>query len=120
MDLEQLRQYCLSKAGTTEGMPFGDDTLVFKVLGRLFALVGLATPEVRVNLKCDPQRAVELREAYPDSIQPGYHMNKKHWNTVDFGGELSAEFQRELIDHSYDLVVQKMPKKLRDELKGLA
>ncbi len=111
MDIELFRAYCLKKPGVEETLPFGEETLVFKVLGKIFALTGLARDEFRVNLKCDPERAIELREQYPEDILPGYHMNKKHWNTVFFESNLPNALLRELIDHSYDLVVNKMSKK---------
>lgn len=119
MNIEQLYQYCLNKNGVTEDFPFDEDTLVFKVLGKIFLLVSLKGYEsghASINLKADPNYAEELRSTY-ESIQPGYHMNKKHWNTVKIHtGELSPKFITELIDHSYDMVVKSMPKKLRDTL----
>ena len=102
MNIEELREYCLSKEGTSEGFPFGDDTLVFKVSGKIYALANLDGP-LRLNLKCDPERAVELREQYEDII-PGYHMNKKHWNTLVMEASLPDRLVRDLIDHSYQLV----------------
>ena len=101
----------------TEEFPFDETTLVFKVMGKMFALTGLDTPEFKVNLKCDPDRSIELREEY-ESIIAGFHMNKKHWNTVSSDGTISNEFFKELIDHSYDLVVKGLPKKLRDQMKN--
>lgn len=115
MDLETLRTYTLSKKAVTEDMPFGENTLVFRVLGKIFALTGLDTEGCRVNLKCDPDYAIELREQYDDII-PGYHMNKKHWNTVICDNSLDDKFIRSLIDHSYDMVVKSLPKALRMEL----
>ena len=117
MDVEELREYCLKKKGVTEGFPFGEDTLVFKVMDKMFALTGFAKPS-RVNLKCDPERAVELRERYEDII-PGYHMNKKHWNTVMMEAGVSNKMLKEFIDHSYDLVVSSLPKKKREELEKM-
>ena len=111
----QLYDYCLGKPGATETYPFGEDTLVFKVGGKMFALSGFETIPPRMNLKCDPERAIALREEYP-SVLPGYHMNKKHWNTVIFDGSLPDDLARELIDHSYDLVVSSLPQKAREEL----
>ena len=109
--------YCLAKPGVEETLPFGPDTLVMKVAGKMFALTGLDEADFRLNLKCDPIRAVELREQYPDLIIPGWHMSKKHWNTVYVeNGELSDSLVRELIDHSYDLVVAGLPKKAREAL----
>ncbi|PHN06182.1 MmcQ/YjbR family DNA-binding protein [Flavilitoribacter nigricans] len=118
MNLEEFREYCLSKKGVEETFPFGEETLVFKVMGKMFALTGLDSETATANLKCDPLRAVELRESHPQII-PGYHMNKKHWNTVELETGLDNELLTELIDHSYDLVVEKMPKKLREELNNL-
>lgn len=118
MNIEEFREYCLSKKGVEETFPFGEDTLVFKVMGKMFALTSLAQGEFTVNLKCDPDRALELREHHPEVI-PGYHMNKRHWNTIEFETGLDPQLLVELIDHSYDLVVQKMPKKLREELDQL-
>lgn len=103
MNIEELREYCLSKSNTTESFPFDLETLVFKVNGKIFALTSLDTAELTINLKCDPERAVELREQY-SCIIPGYHMNKIHWNTVIINGILSDQQIRELIDHSYELV----------------
>ncbi len=118
MDLEYFRQHCLQKKGVTEEFPFDEHTLVFKVMGKMFALTGLQREEFAVNLKCDPERAVELRELHPE-IEPGYHMSKKHWNTVQCEGGLDARLIVEMVDHSYDLVVSKMTKKLRTELESL-
>jgi predicted DNA-binding protein (MmcQ/YjbR family) len=112
MNIEDFRNYCLSKAFTTEEFPFGPETLVFKVKGKIFAITGLDSDEFKVNLKCNPQKAQELRESYPE-IKPGYHMNKVHWNTVEFESRLSDAFLRELIDHSYDLIVASLPVKDR-------
>jgi len=98
----------------TEEFPFDETTLVFKVCGKVFALTGLKSPEFKVNLKCDPDRAVELRETY-ESITAGFHMNKKHWNTVSIDGSFSNELFMELIDHSYLLVIKGLPKKIRDQ-----
>ena len=118
MDIETLREYCLSKKGVTEEFPFDEVTLVFKVMGKMFALTGLDKLPHKVNLKCDPERAIELRERYP-GIAPGYHMNKKHWNTVTLEGSLSTDMLKELMDHSYDLVVNGLTKKLKEELRSL-
>ena len=113
MNVEEFRMYCLSKAHVTEEFPFDETTLVFKVAGKMFALTGLDDPEFKVNLKCDPDRSVMLREEY-ESIRPGWHMSKLHWNTVHVDGSFPDKFFLELVDHSYDLVVQGLPKKLRD------
>ncbi len=119
MDIDVLRDYCLAKKGVTEELPFGPDTLVFKVMGKMFALVGLDEVPLRVNLKCDPEKAVQLREEYPDTILPGYHMNKQHWNTVVLDGSINKTMSFELIDHSYTLVVSSLTKKLQQELNSL-
>ncbi len=114
MNIEAFRMYCLSKKGVEETFPFDNVTLVFKVMGKMFAVTGLDNPEFTVTLKCDPERALRLREDHPE-IVPGYHTNKKHWNTVSFEGSLDDRFLCELIDHSYDLVVQQLPRKLKAE-----
>lgn len=112
MDLAQFREYCLSKPRATESTPFGPDVLVFKVTGKIFALAALDEVPARVNLKCDPDLALELRDRYQQVI-PGYHMNKKHWNTVEIDtGIPDAELQK-MIDHSYELVVKSLPKSAR-------
>lgn len=115
MNIESFREYCLSKRGVTESFPFGEDTLVFKVMGKMFALTGLDSSPLSINLKCDPERAIELREEY-DAIQPGYHMNKQYWNTVTCDGSLPEQLLYELIDHSYNEVVKGLSKKLREDL----
>lgn len=119
MNIEELREYCLKKKGVTEEFPFDEVTLVFKVMGKMFALTGLDNEDPSVNLKCTPEYAVELREQYPDDIFPGYHMNKQHWNTVNYSGGLKDSFVKELVDHSYNLVVSGLTKKLKEELEGL-
>jgi predicted DNA-binding protein (MmcQ/YjbR family) len=113
MDVESLRNYCLSKPFTEEAFPFDEHTLVFKVMGKIFALIGLNAENHAVNLKCDPERALELREYHPEDIIPGYHMNKAHWNTVTLDGVLTDQLIRELIDHSYGLIVEKVPKSVK-------
>ncbi len=119
MNIDQLRDYCLSKPGTSEGFPFDEDTLVFKVLGKMFVLIPLEKWEVgeaSINLKCDPEYSEELRAAY-ESIRPGFHMSKTHWNSIYIHeNELKSNFIFKLIDHSYDMVVKAMSKKLRDTL----
>ena len=110
-----MRDYCLRKKGVSESFPFGEDTLVFKVEGKIFLLIGLQNPTT-FNAKCDPERAVALREEY-DEVVPGYHMSKVHWNTVSMTGRLTTEQLQELIDHSYELIVNSLPKKLRVEYK---
>ena len=116
MNIEEIRQHCITKPFVTEGFPFGDDTLVFKVHGKMFALANLEG-DLSVNLKCDPEKAIALREQHP-AIIPGYHMNKQHWNTVIMDGSLDVSLIRELIDHSYSLIWQSLPKKLRDSGKS--
>lgn len=108
MNIEEFREYCMSKPGVTEEFPFGENTLVFKVMGKMFALTNL-DGDWSLNLKCDPERAIELREKFP-AIQPGYHMNKVHWNTVMMDGSLNKKLILELMDHSYQLVADKIPK----------
>lgn len=114
MNIENLRDYCLAKPGVTEGLPFGNQTLVFKVGEKIFLLIGLEQAN-RFNAKCDPERAIELREQYPE-IVPGFHMNKKHWNTVHLDGGLKLELIKTLIDHSYELVLESLPKSQRVSL----
>ena len=109
MNLESFREYCLTKANTTEGMPFGETVVVFKVAGKMFALAALDEIPTTVNLKCDPDLALELRDRY-EQVRPGYHMNKKHWNTVELGTGVPGGEIRKMIDHSYDLVAQRLPK----------
>ena len=109
MNLAQFREYCLSKPRATEGTPFGPDVLVFKVGGKMFALAALDEMPTTVNLKCDPDWALDLRDRY-EQVRPGYHMNKKHWNTVEIDGSIPDAELRKMIDHSYDLVVETLPK----------
>jgi predicted DNA-binding protein (MmcQ/YjbR family) len=115
VNIEEFREYCLSKKYVTECFPFDNVTLVFKVANKMFALSGLEHHPSTVNLKCNPEKAIELRDQYNDIIE-GYHMSKIHWNTITIEGGLSNEFIKELIDHSYDLVVQGLTKKLQKEL----
>ena len=117
MNIESFRDYCLAKKGVTEELPFGPDTLVFKVMGKMFALTGIDTFDF-VNLKCDPERAIDLRAEYP-SITPGYHMNKAQWNSVGCDGTVQDSLFIELIDHSYDLVVAGLTKSKKAELSKL-
>lgn len=107
MNLEEVREYCLGKKGVTEGFPFDESTLVFKVEGKMFALLNLTNPH-SVNLKCNPEKAVILREHYP-AVLPGFHMNKNYWNTVMLDGSIPAGLIREWIDHSWDEVVKRLP-----------
>ncbi len=118
MNIQQYFEYCLSKKGVKEHFPFDEDTLVFKVGGKMFALASLQEWEKgnpSVNLKCDQERAEELRAEY-DDIQPGYHMSKVHWNTVKVNREVSDKFLKELIDHSYDLIFKSLTKKIQGEV----
>lgn len=117
MNIEELREYCLSKKGVTESFPFDETTLVFKVMGKMFALTD-TEDEFSINLKCDPEKAIELREKYP-AVQPGYHMNKKHWNTIYIDGSLSDDILKTLIEDSYNLVVNTIHGKLKDQLKKI-
>lgn len=117
MDIEAIRAYCLTKKGTEEGFPFDDTTLVIRVGGKIFILISLEG-DPSMNLKCDPDQAIDLREANP-AIVPGYHMNKKHWNTVMLDGSLSKNLILEMIDHSYDLVLKSLPAKQRTEIEQL-
>ena len=109
MDAVDFREYCLGKPNTTEGMPFGETVLVFKVAGKMFALMSLDELPATANLKCDPDLALDLRDRY-EQVRPGYHMNKKHWNTVEIDSGVPEAELRRMIDHSYDLVVQSMSK----------
>jgi predicted DNA-binding protein (MmcQ/YjbR family) len=106
MNIETLQQYCLSKPEVEETLPFGPDTLVYKVNGRVFLLTGLDSEDFRFNVKCDPDKALELREEFP-CVLPGFHMNKKHWNTIVVDGSVSSRQLKEWIDHSYELVTAK-------------
>ncbi len=115
MYIESIRNYCLSKKAVTEGLPFGNEVLVFKVAGKMFLLASIEDQPLWMNLKCDPEKAIDLRERYV-SIHPGYHISKIHWNTVEVNGELKSELIQELIDHSYYLVVSKLTKKTKEEL----
>lgn len=113
MNIEELRKYCMSKKGVTEGFPFGETALVFKVAGKMFCMANLEG-ELRVNLKNDPEKNMELREHFP-AIRPGYHMNKQHWNTVEIDGSIPDKMIKQLIDESYRLVVEKLSRKKRKE-----
>jgi predicted DNA-binding protein (MmcQ/YjbR family) len=118
MNIEEIRDYCLAKPGVTEGFPFDEQTLVFKVMNKMYVLVGLEQQPPFINLKCDPERAIELRAEYED-IQPGYHMQKAQWNSVYFTGSIPGDLVLELIDHSYELVVQGLKRKDREALDSL-
>ena len=115
MNAESFRAYCLGKAAATEGTPFGPEDVVFKVAGKMFAILALEEVPPRVNLKCDPDLALELRDRY-EQVEPGYHMNKKHWNTVVLDGVIPEREIRKMIDHSYELVVASLPKTKRKVL----
>ena len=115
MNIESFREYCLKKPAATEATPFGPDDVVFKVEGKMFALADLMDVPPRVNLKCDPDLALELRDRY-EQVTAGYHMNKKHWNTVVLDGVIPPAEVRKMIDHSYDLVVRSLPKAKREKL----
>jgi len=122
MHIEQLRDFCITKKGVTEHFPFDETTLVFKVMGKMFALTSLDNwekGESKINLKCNPDKAEELRGEY-EGIKPGFHMNKKHWNTVTINySDVSDDLVRELINHSYELVVKGLTKKMQAELENL-
>ena len=117
MHIEEFREYCLQKKGVTESFPFDETTLVFKVLDKMFALTALDSADFKINLKCNPERSIALREEF-EQITPAFHMNKKHWNSVLVDFTFPRGLLVELIDHSYDLVVSKMPKKKRELLQG--
>jgi len=106
MNIEVLREYVLQKPSVTEGFPFGETTIVFKVNNKIFLLVPLDTGQLQFNVKCDPDKAIELRDEYPDNVLPGYHMNKKHWNTVIADGSLSNKQLLQMVDDSYTLVTK--------------
>lgn len=118
MNIEELRAYCLSLKGVEEGFPFGESTLVFKVMGKMFLACNLEWSPLAFNVKCDPEKAIELRESY-SGVQPGYHMNKQHWNTVVFDGSFDDAEARDWIDNSYQLVAASLTKKLKEELSTL-
>lgn len=118
MEFDDLRTYCLAKKGVEETLPFDNNTLVFKVMGKMFALISISEAK-SVNLKCNPEKAEEMRAQWPDDVFPGYHMNKKHWNTVNITGRLSDKEIQSQIDDSYNLIVQGLPKKDREKLMDL-
>ncbi|MFA7228063.1 MAG: MmcQ/YjbR family DNA-binding protein [Melioribacteraceae bacterium] len=115
MDIEKVREYCVKKMGVSEGFPFGEDVLVFKVMNKMFCLMNINPPS-SLNLKCDPEMAAELRERYP-SVTPGYHMNKTHWNSVILDGTIPDREIFTWIDQSYELIVKSLPKKEQTGLK---
>ncbi len=116
MNIEEFRNYCITKKGVTEGFPFDEKTLVFKVMNKMFALITVDNFDF-INLKCNPEKAIELREQY-NAIKPGYHMSKVHWNSVYVNEDASDALIYQLIDDSYDLVVKSLTKKLQEELKN--
>lgn len=118
MDIEIFRQHCLRLPGVDEDLPFGSDTLVFKTFGKIFALAALDRHPLRVNLKCKPNLTIELREKF-ESVIPGYHMNKKHWNTIIFDGSIPISLIRQMTDHSYQCVIDKLPKQQKLEVQEL-
>lgn len=115
MNIEELREYCLSKKGVEESFPFDNKTLVFKVMGKVFLLTGLESRPLMFNVKCDPEKAIELRASH-HCVTPGYHMNKKHWNSVIVDGTASNQLLKEWIDHSYFLVASSLSKALKNKL----
>jgi predicted DNA-binding protein (MmcQ/YjbR family) len=115
MNIEELREYCLSKKGVEESLPFGPDALVFKVLGKVFLITILNEHPLQFNVKCEPENAITLREQYP-CVLPGYHMNKKHWNTVIVDGSVSDSLLQSWITDSYNLVLNKVPRKQRESI----
>lgn len=115
MNIEELREYCIAKKGVTESLPFGPETLVFKVMNKMFLLASMDETPLTFNAKCDPEKAIELREQYP-CVLPGYHMNKKYWNTVVIDGSISSTLLCEWIDDSYNLVVDGLTKKEKQQL----
>jgi len=116
MNIEEIRDYCLAKPGVTEGFPFGDTALVFKVGGKMFALLDLSEESRGISLKCNPELAIELREQHAE-VTPAYHFNKQHWNGVNLQGGISDNQLREWIDHSYKLVIDSLPKSRREILQ---
>lgn len=117
MNIEEFREYCIRKPGVTEELPFGPETLVFKVMGKMFTACDIEE-FVSFNAKCDPERAIELREQH-SGINPGYHMNKRHWNTIETDGSVADTLMYELIDHSYDLVAASLTRKDKEALKNM-
>jgi predicted DNA-binding protein (MmcQ/YjbR family) len=115
VDAAKLREWCLQQTGAIEDFPFGPEHSVFKVAGKMFALSALDRVPLEVSVKCEPELAVELRNSYP-AIRPGYHLNKRHWNTITLNGTLPDPFVRDLIEDSYDLVVSALPKHVRHDL----
>lgn len=115
MTQEQIESIFMKKPASTKEFPFGDDTMVFKVMNKMFGLIFLKKSPLNINLKCDPNDAIAYREIY-ECVNPGYHMNKKHWNTITLDGTISVEIVKDMVDESYDLVVSKLTKKQKEEL----
>ena len=115
MDAAELQSWCVQQAGAIEDFPFGPETSVFKVAGKMFALSALDHTPLKVSVKCEPELAVALRDSYP-AIRPGYHLNKRHWNTITLDGSLPDQLVRDLIEDSYDLVVSALPKRVQEQL----
>lgn len=118
MNIEELREYCISKKGVTESLPFGPETLVFKVMDKVFLLTDIESNPLQFNVKCDPEKAIELREQY-SCVKPGYHMNKKHWNTIIVDGSVSVKLLDEWISDSYNLVISGLTNKVKQRLLGI-
>lgn len=118
MNIEELREYALSFKGVTESFPFDETTLVFKVMNKMFLLTD-TEKNMSMNVKCDPEKAIDLRERFPETVLPGYHMNKRLWNTVMFNREVGDDVLKSWVDDSYDLIVASLPKKVQAELKAL-
>jgi len=118
MKLEEIESIFMTKAGATKEFPFGDDTMVFKVMNKMFGLISLKNSPLSINLKCDPNDAIAYRDIY-ECVNPGYHMNKKHWNTITLDGTMKEDILNDMIDESYTLVVSKLTKKQKEELKLL-
>lgn len=118
MNIEELRDYCLSKKAVEESLPFGPEALVFKVMGRVFLIASLDSEPLQFNVKCDPEKAIELREEY-NNVTPGFHMNKKHWNTIVIDSTVGDVLLADWITHSYDLVINKLTKKQKSEYLSL-
>lgn len=116
MNVEEVREYCITKKAVTESFPFDETTLVFKVMNKMFCLLSL--DDIRIALKNDPEKNIELRAHYP-AIIPGYHMNKQHWNTIELDGTVPTKLLLEMIDESYDLILKSLPKKVQEEYKNL-
>ena len=115
MFIDELREYCITKKGVEECLPFGPETLVFKVMGKMFLLTSLDSQPAQFNVKCNPEKAIELRENY-GCVLPGYHMNKNHWNTIICDGSANDKLLKQWVDDSYNLVVESLPKKLQQDL----